>query len=87
MPNPTNRSLPRLIGACLSMAAFLAILVWGLGSGLEVLDSALRATGGAILMFFVGLILGKAMGDSIDPPAPPSGTGEKKQEISRKPLT
>lgn len=87
MPSPVQKSLPRLIGGSLSVAAFLAILVWGLGTGLGILDAALRAIGGSILMFFVGLILGKAMGDSIDPPAPPSGGPEKKQEISRKPLT
>lgn len=87
MPSPVQKSLPRLIGGSLSGAAFLAILIWGLGSGLEVLDAALRAIGGAVLMFFVGLILGKAMGDSIEPPAPPSPKSEKKQEISRKPLT
>lgn len=68
----------------MGMAAFVAVLVWGLGVGLGLEAAVLRAAGGAALMFLIGLILGRAMTDSLARDAQPPPAIEKKKEISKK---
>lgn len=87
MSGPASPTLPRLVGACLSVAAFLAILVWSLGAGIELAGAMLRAVGASVCMFFLGLILGRAMGDSIRGSEESASKPEKKQEIPKRPLT
>jgi len=84
MPGPTSSSLPRVLAACLGVAAFVAVLVWGLGVGLGLEAALLRAAGGATLMFLMGLVLGRAMTDSLKREIPTLPTPEKKKEISKK---
>ncbi|MCC6741784.1 MAG: hypothetical protein IT452_22380 [Planctomycetia bacterium] len=87
MSGPASPTLPRLVGASLAVAAFVAILVWSLGVGIEMSGAMVRAVGGSACMFFVGLILGRAIGDSVAGPEQGAKDGEKKQEIRKKPLT
>ena len=84
MPGPSSPSLPRVLAACLGMAAFVAVLIWGLGVGLELEAALLRASGGAAVMFLMGLVLGRAMTDSLEREALPPAGVEKKKEISKK---
>jgi hypothetical protein len=84
MSGPPSASLPRTLAACLGMAAFVAVLVWGLGAGLAMEAALLRAAGGGALMFLIGLILGRAMTDTLEREVAPPPEPEKKKELSRK---
>ena len=59
-----------MLGSGLGVIAMLMTLIWALGAGLELGPALMRALAALLIMFFVGLILGRAMADSVTPQAP-----------------
>lgn len=60
----------KMLGSGLGVIAMLMTLIWALGAGLDIVPALMRSLAALLIMFFVGLILGRAMADSVAPGAP-----------------
>lgn len=59
-----------MLGSGLGVIAMLMTLIWALGAGLDIVPALMRSLAALLIMFFVGLILGRAMADSVAPGVP-----------------
>lgn len=74
----------RMLGAGLGVIAMLVTLVWALGLGLDPVTALLRSLISLIVMFLVGLMLGRAMADSVASSPPSDGKSAKKAKEDKK---
>jgi hypothetical protein len=73
----------RMLGGGLGVIAMLVTLIWALGAGMAPLQALGRAVVALVVLFLVGLMLGRAMADTVGGEVDSAGKSEKKGDSGR----